>query len=273
MGALVKTLGKKPGTNQYRYPKDVANAKSKAYRDRLKAGMPPTHARTPRTLEDRECKACGKTFRPLLHRVWCCSKVCAGHLAASTRGYSKSSPVYFYVCASCGLVRTCRHPSQKTCSPACALKYQQTMARAYSEAHDWRNREPRACMECGGAFTPVYGDKRRSYCSARCSKKKLRREHGKSGPARARRKGVKTEAVQVTRVFERDGWRCQVCGKSTPKERRGTRYPNAPELDHRVPIALGGSHTYGNVQCACRACNNAKGGHTVAGQLPLLEAT
>ena len=41
--------------------------------------------------------------------------------------------------------------------------------------------------------------------------------------------------------------------------RGGTCDPRAPELDHIVPLALGGAHVPENVQDACRACNSAKG--------------
>lgn len=60
-------------------------------------------------------------------------------------------------------------------------------------------------------------------------------------------------------VFDRDGWVCQLCGCDTPRSHRGTLQGNAPELDHIVPLARGGVHSQANTQCACRACNGAKG--------------
>lgn len=74
------------------------------------------------------------------------------------------------------------------------------------------------------------------------------------------------EYVNPFKVFERDGWRCQICGKPTPRSRRGTLHPNAPELDHIVPISKGGPHAYANTQCACRACNIEKGDRFALGQ-------
>ena len=53
------------------------------------------------------------------------------------------------------------------------------------------------------------------------------------------------------------------------QKRRGTRYSNAPELDHRVPISKGGTHLYTNVQCACRDCNGKKSNRSTVGQLPM----
>jgi len=125
-------------------------------------------------------------------------------------------------------------------------------------------KQPFDCEECGVRVEPVYGDTRKKYCSKACVRKvELRkRDH----LDRARHHGVQYEAVDWRKVMDRDGWKCQICGTKTPKRLRGTTDPRAPELDHRVPMAMGGPHTYDNVQCACRACNSAKGGTGVSGQ-------
>ena len=52
-------------------------------------------------------------------------------------------------------------------------------------------------------------------------------------------------------VFARDGYRCMECLLAPPDV--------ALELDHIIPLAAGGSHTYDNVACAHRACNLEKG--------------
>ncbi len=67
-------------------------------------------------------------------------------------------------------------------------------------------------------------------------------------------------------ALDRDGWRCQICGVKTPKKLRGTFKPNAPELDHIIPLAQGGAHSPANTQCACRACNLDKSDKAVIGQ-------
>lgn len=59
-------------------------------------------------------------------------------------------------------------------------------------------------------------------------------------------------------VLLRDGWRCQLCGVSTPQSRRGKRYNNSPELDHIIPVSKGGEHSMQNTQCLCRRCNLMK---------------
>lgn len=107
------------------------------------------------------------------------------------------------------------------------------------------------------------------YCSPRCYDRVQRDDGNRS---RARRFGVPYEQIDPIEVFGRDRWRCQICGRKTPKSRRGTLADNAPELEHRIPMALGGPHTMANVQCACRRCNMAKGARRVVGQLPLWDA-
>jgi len=130
----------------------------------------------------------------------------------------------------------------------------------------WQTPAPFKCKTCGCEVTPEFGDKRRMYCSDKCSKKINRTSTHRK---RARKYGVEYEPVNMFKVFKRDGWHCQICGKATPMGNRGTRYSNAPELDHRVPMSKGGPHTYTNVQCSCRACNAWKSNHNELGQLPL----
>lgn len=76
---------------------------------------------------------------------------------------------------------------------------------------------------------------------------------------RAVERGATAENINPINVFRRDKWRCRLCGTKTPQKLRGTYEQRAPELDHVLPLSKGGSHTWGNVQCACRACNNSKG--------------
>ncbi|MCK0115988.1 HNH endonuclease [Isoptericola sp. S6320L] len=59
-------------------------------------------------------------------------------------------------------------------------------------------------------------------------------------------------------IYERDGWRCGVCGGSVD---RTVQWPaeGCATLDHRRPIARGGEHTPGNTQLAHWRCNLAKG--------------
>jgi 5-methylcytosine-specific restriction endonuclease McrA len=130
----------------------------------------------------------------------------------------------------------------------------------------------RPCPDCGTAL---------GYREIRCSPcREAHRVKARKGcPSRradkARRKALQrgridgAERFDPLEILARDGWRCHICGAPTPKRLRGTYHDRAPELDHIVPLALGGQHTRKNTACACRRCNIAKAARPL-GQLRLV---
>ena len=177
------------------------------------------------------------------------------------------------------------------CSPACRLVPQLLHARAKwrSEKQSKPAKLPRkrkcysgTCEVCGAAWLTSSNKPKRA-CGSVCARTltaqtwerrlqvRPRYPNGGGYKMRARHHGVAYEVVKKEVVFERDGWRCQICGDRTPKKSKGTIDLKAPELDHRVPMAMGGPHTYRNAQLACRACNIAKGSRSVRGQMRLFD--
>ncbi len=118
--------------------------------------------------------------------------------------------------------------------------------------------EPRPCLFCMTVFVPV-GHGNSQTCSDECRRNYRRVTGGYRGKARATKRGVAYEPISRTAVFNRDGWRCRYCHRPTPRDLLGTYDDRAPELDHRVPMAMGGGHVMANVQLACRRCNRLKG--------------
>lgn len=55
-------------------------------------------------------------------------------------------------------------------------------------------------------------------------------------------------------VYLRDGFTCQYCAKSFPRQQLN--------LDHVVPRSQGGRTSWQNVVCSCVRCNLTKGGRT-----------
>jgi hypothetical protein len=190
------------------------------------------------------CCQCGKEFIPGIKqgpKKYCCAE-CQRN-AYSDRRWKEM------ICEECGTAyRTQNGNTSKYCSLACFGKADSRRRKAERPAHH--------CKKCGKVF---FREKRAEgsyvYCSRKCAgngvigkAKTPRNWRAGNYRKRARINGVPYEAVDISAVFERDGWRCQICGKATPKENRGTRRSNAPEIDHRVPMSKGGGHTYDNVQ-------------------------
>lgn len=109
------------------------------------------------------------------------------------------------------------------------------------------------CATCGNEFhsLSIFA----KYCSAKCKK------HEHSYRSRAKKYGVYYESgITRIKVVKRDKYICQICGKKCdPNDFSwGSLGPDFPTLDHVIPLAKGGSHTWDNVQCACGICNSNK---------------
>lgn len=182
------------------------------------------------------------------------------------------SAYYAGYCSDCGAAMGARH--KRTRCDACALEARRREA---SEAHLAAALKKHAaagrivaCKVCHVDFCPLYGAKMRAICSPSCAKVLVRAAKRITSRRRhARKRGVHAERVDPIKVFERDRWRCHLCGIKTPKSLRGTHHDNAPELEHIVPLSKGGPHTYANTACACRKCNHEKGDKPL-GQLLLI---
>jgi hypothetical protein len=107
------------------------------------------------------------------------------------------------------------------------------------------------CPECDLAF--VSNQSNACFCSEKCARRKFRRD------GKARRRARSTGGrVNRKKVFTRDGWRCQICGRQL---KRGAMPPDpaAPTIDHVVPLSRGGAHEDWNAQACCFECNCRKG--------------
>lgn len=174
------------------------------------------------------------------------------------------SPVYFAQCKVCGKWFRKRGPSA-ICSDVCRR-------RSYIAYIDKKRVSSRTiqCVICGVEFSRLYKNDK-TVCSDKCGveqQKNIRRDHRHKRRAAIHSAGY--ERFNAEEIFARDRWKCNACGVKTPKARRGTTHPNAPELDHILPISVGGSHTRQNTQLLCRQCNSTKGNGSLQDQLRLL---
>lgn len=214
------------------------------------------------------CRHCGKQYQAKAKdRNTCCSREC---WYAWLRDNPQLGPEPAQETMPMPLCEVCGQPvsnrNAKLCgSDECAKAHYLRLAAAAST----RDRSPRACKECGEVFVPEYGDRRQRYCSSICAE----RHNGRIGKAKRRavERGVDADNIDPFAVCGYYKWTCYICGRKTPRSLRGTTDPLAPEVDHIVPLAKGGTHTWSNVACACRECNQKKHDGEL-GQLRLLVA-
>jgi hypothetical protein len=151
-------------------------------------------------------------------------------------------------CEQCGeshMMRTSSQPN-RFCSDACRQEHH-----SQQRYRGWQGPlQPTCCAACNQTFMP--SAPRVLYCSASC------RKRVGWGKRNALKHSAPSETVDPIVVLTRGGWMCAICAVETPRELRGSFRPNAPEVDHIVPLSKGGAHTYANTQCLCRNCNQAK---------------
>jgi len=70
--------------------------------------------------------------------------------------------------------------------------------------------------------------------------------------------GATVEDFSPLEVFERDGYRCQICMRKTRPDFKDPFHPLYPNLDHIQPLSKGGEHSRRNTQVLCRQCNMEK---------------
>lgn len=70
------------------------------------------------------------------------------------------------------------------------------------------------------------------------------------GPRKVKRKREPLGLAKRYQVMKRDGFQCSICGASGAESRL--------EIDHKIPIAEGGSDGMDNLQTLCFNCNRGK---------------
>lgn len=114
------------------------------------------------------------------------------------------------------------------------------------------------CVECGNPFF-VEGANQ-ICCSEKCSKKRQNRKHDK----RLKRAKIIEQNITLEKLFKRDKGICCICGTECDwndcyrSDDMFIAYGLYPSIDHIVPLAKGGNHTWNNVQLAHHYCNTLK---------------
>ncbi len=175
------------------------------------------------------CKNCEKAFQePKNHHRICCSKRCAGQYAM--RELSEKA------------AREREERRQKR-------EYLEILKRELKELKRIQKELERykPCRECGKVFRATGG---RTYCSEECRKVSQNRAHDR----RIQRNGKADYSINLKRLYKRDRGFCQLCGKHL-EFIEDVQSGDYPSIDHIIPLAKGGLHSWDNVQLACRRCN------------------
>lgn len=214
---------------------------------------------------EHTCVQCGKSFFPKRSdRITCCSRECGFDLKraqAEPLRKIREAKAQFAMWARRARKANGWHSRHKAMQKA-----------------KWEARAAFPCVNCGKPVgverTKIFPAKRCEECALIASKAVSRRSPSRRADkayrkALARGKVAGSERFDPYEIFERDGWRCHLCGCRTPKNLRGSYAERAPELDHIVPLSQGGEHTRMNTACSCRRCNGAKGSRPL-GQMRLI---
>lgn len=165
-------------------------------------------------------------------------------------------------CAHCGrsfvLPKPCKRVGGRGrfCSRACV---------------DESRRRYRDCAWCGQRFLVKAGPSHDgrgegTYCARSCMYASLRAKAEIAYRQRTHRR--KRSRHRDVAIFERDAWRCHLCGGSLRRSAR-VPHPQAPTIDHLVPRSVGGDDTLTNLAAAHFRCNALRQAGGVA-QLRLL---
>lgn len=251
---------------------------------RIKKGIPCNSSVEP---YHKICVVCGKPFDSFRDTAVTCSHECALHYKHIDKSSEKRERInateiwvtekhgdtFEYVshtrkyirlrCKCCNNIIERSKSTVRRYNTECEYcKEQKELAEARKKMLSFltaltESRTPKKCVCCGKEFYSEYPTQK--YCSDKCKNK--RKRNGRSYRSRCRKYGVYYDSsVTRIKVIKRDHGICQICGKACNEHdlRWGTLGPDFPTVDHIIPLAKGGTHTWSNVQCACAMCNSDK---------------
>jgi 5-methylcytosine-specific restriction endonuclease McrA len=234
--------------------------------------VPISWARQRELLEAKaELRACGYCLGPFPYHPKLRATYCSPRCRSSARHIGRACAVPWKICR-CGerFVASrnrghCRLPKpMAVCHPNRVSTARGLCRTCYWAAQEAKPETDRTCAECGLLFK-ARGEKRR-FCSAGCANRAGNRANRLSPAGRAakrRRRYRLRGAVGQGRydrmaVYQRDRWRCGICGGRVPKV-AVVPHPQAPTIDHIVALANGGSDEWTNVRLAHFICNSRRG--------------
>lgn len=117
------------------------------------------------------------------------------------------------------------------------------------------------CANCGEEFNT---QQRRKYCSKRCLNRYNERQYKTKRDERIQNQYYDKD-ITLDILYKIDKGICHICNGECDYEDyihigstmvAGNEYPS---IDHLIPLAKGGTHTWNNIRLAHRLCNSIKG--------------
>ena len=193
-----------------------------------------------------QCSICAtwhKNSNPHRETIYC-SEDCRIEAGVNAAGkyVGTSSPLDWHNCR-CGA--WIARPDKKRCSTKCRPAPAEKI-RTCPDCPAPLAKNQQRCDDCRDIHA---AEKRKQARKARPKGNKFR--------SRARHHGVPYEPVNRQKVYERDKWMCGICNEPVDK---ALKFPDvmSASLDHIIPMAKGGPHSYENTQCAHFICNSIK---------------
>lgn len=226
-------------------------------------------------IQVRLCAHCGKEFKPSSNRdqgVYC-SSACVTTAKARKAKW----------CNECGVVFTTKG---KFCSKQCSYVAKQSDSNKCSECGTrylgkvscptcGTRRQPykivvMTCVGCSAKINLVQRQGRQTLCiSCKALRKRDHRRTNKLRREARLRSATIVDSVSLAELIRRDNGTCQICKKKI--RCNANRNSNGgPSVDHIIPLAKGGEHSYRNTQLAHRICNSLKQATATGSQMRLL---
>lgn len=164
--------------------------------------------------------------------------------------------------------RIVEHESRICCSSDCLTGLKRQI-RKYGTAD--RSLLP-LCVVC---YEPTFRDPRGTYCEyhSRRAGDQAKIADGRSNLKNAKRRSAAHDGdagITVAKLRARDGDFCRACGFKIDFD--AAQYDAlAPEIDHIVPLAREGTHTWDNVQLLHGRCNRSKGARLISDRPTLFD--
>lgn len=178
----------------------------------------------------KNCLFCKKIFQPTSGNQICClDRKCKLKIRKNFRiknkkdRYKKSKFPKYKKCLICNK-KFSFDERRKFCSIEC---YKKSIKRKY-KSHPYRS--VKECLVCGKKYISTSSIQK--YCSRKC---------GKSNNINLRKR---------FKIFKRDNFTCQYCGRKTPEVKL--------HIDHIIPKSKGGSYNEKNLITSCHLCNLGK---------------